>query len=192
MREDLRVIKNKNAIKTAFLNLLDNKDYNDITVSQICRNALVSRTTFYFHYENKEELLEFIYLDVMEEFSRLLLDSYKAPKTELKTHIRTAFEYMTKNSSVIKTFLKLDDHTIMANQKIRNTFITQFEEYAKEHPHLFKKDDYVHFYACLYGASAIETLYWWLNEGMKDNRYNEVENIIYDCLEKGMNKAFFK
>ncbi|MCD7949595.1 MAG: TetR/AcrR family transcriptional regulator [Erysipelotrichaceae bacterium] len=192
MKEDLRVIKNKNAIKTAFLNLLDNKDYNDITVSQICKNALVSRTTFYFHYENKEELLESLYLDIMEEFSNQLLDSYKAPKKELKKYIRIAFEYTTKNSAVIKAFLKLDDHTIMANQKIRNIFINQFEEYTKEHPHLLKKDDYIHFYACLYAASAIETLYWWLDVGMKDNRYSEVENIIYDCLEKGMNKAFFK
>ncbi|MDZ5723391.1 TetR family transcriptional regulator [Eubacteriaceae bacterium ES2] len=60
---DLRVLKNKQLIKSAFLELLSTKRFEDITVSQICQKALINRSTFYFHYENKVELLEVIYID---------------------------------------------------------------------------------------------------------------------------------
>ena len=42
----------------ALIKLLETKDYEYITIKEICRIASVNRSTFYLHYENMNDLLE--------------------------------------------------------------------------------------------------------------------------------------
>ena len=42
----------------ALITLLETKDYEYITIKEICRIASVNRSTFYLHYENMNDLLE--------------------------------------------------------------------------------------------------------------------------------------
>ena len=53
----LSVIKTKNALYNALLELMKEKTFEEIKVSDICNKALVNRSTFYAHYEDKYELL---------------------------------------------------------------------------------------------------------------------------------------
>ena len=57
-KTDLRVVKTKEAIRAAFLTLLDATDYNDITVTAIANEARISRKTFYQHYASIGQLLQ--------------------------------------------------------------------------------------------------------------------------------------
>ena len=42
----------------ALLSLLEEKDFQYVTVKEICKKARVNRSTFYLHYENTVDLLE--------------------------------------------------------------------------------------------------------------------------------------
>ncbi|RIL83445.1 TetR/AcrR family transcriptional regulator, partial [Staphylococcus cohnii] len=50
MAEDRRVRKTQNAIKHAFIQLLNEKDLDKITISDITHKADINRGTFYLHY----------------------------------------------------------------------------------------------------------------------------------------------
>ena len=52
----------------ALISLLENKQFEYITVSEICKKAEVNRSTFYLHYENTADLLE--------ETIKFLLDGF--------------------------------------------------------------------------------------------------------------------
>lgn len=54
---DLRVIKTRRGLRDAFIHLLSEKDYDDISIKDIATEAETARVTFYRHYGNKEELL---------------------------------------------------------------------------------------------------------------------------------------
>lgn len=60
---DRRVSRTRSALRRALLGLLDEKGYEEITVEEITARADVSRTTFYLHYKDKEDLL----LDYLNE-----------------------------------------------------------------------------------------------------------------------------
>lgn len=54
---DLRIIKTKNALYETLEELMKNKTFEEIKVSDICNKALINRSTFYSHYTDKYELL---------------------------------------------------------------------------------------------------------------------------------------
>ena len=69
--------KSRNSFSTslmveALLLLLEKKEYDSITVKEICEKAGVNRSTFYMHYDTKDDLL----VETMKYINaRLLSDS---------------------------------------------------------------------------------------------------------------------
>ena len=52
-KTDLRIIKTKKVIYEALIDLMKEKTFEEIKVSDICNKALINRSTFYAHYEDK-------------------------------------------------------------------------------------------------------------------------------------------
>lgn len=57
-KEDRRIQKTKKSIKKAFIELLNGKNFWEITVNDIADRADISRGTFYLHYQDKFDLFE--------------------------------------------------------------------------------------------------------------------------------------
>ena len=55
--EDLRVVKTIEGIKAAFEELICEKDYEKITVKELCDKARINKKTFYHYYETLDYLL---------------------------------------------------------------------------------------------------------------------------------------
>ncbi len=55
--EDRRVARTRAALHQAFMDLVAERDYDDITIADVITRADVGRSTFYQHYSNKDEIL---------------------------------------------------------------------------------------------------------------------------------------
>lgn len=62
---DIRTAKTKEAMKTAMLDLLHFKKFDEITIKEITMKANVSRLTFYTHYDDKYSIYSEIVKDVL-------------------------------------------------------------------------------------------------------------------------------
>ncbi len=58
-------------MQNALIELVEQKKFDEITISDICRLAGVNRSTFYAHYSNKVELLEEAEQDMISTFGRI-------------------------------------------------------------------------------------------------------------------------
>lgn len=79
MDVDLRIRKSKHHLRKSIITLLQTVPYADINISMICKEANVSRVTFYNYYKNKNELAE--------DIVKILFES-----TIKKTHKETGSE----------------------------------------------------------------------------------------------------
>ncbi|WP_219837002.1 TetR/AcrR family transcriptional regulator [Paenibacillus sp. R14(2021)] len=66
---DLRILKTRKAIKEAFLKLIQTKGYERITVQDIADEAMINRNTFYLHYMDKPDLMEYLCQESMERIN---------------------------------------------------------------------------------------------------------------------------
>ncbi len=62
-----------NSIKDAFLQALLKKDYMQITITDLCKYAGVSRGTFYTHFGNIEQVVEEVFSDALCDIKNMAL-----------------------------------------------------------------------------------------------------------------------
>ena len=58
MKEDLRVVRTRNAIENAFISLIEEKGFENVKMVDIASRANVNQNTIYLHYETKEMIME--------------------------------------------------------------------------------------------------------------------------------------
>ncbi|CAK1240313.1 TetR/AcrR family transcriptional regulator [Fructobacillus tropaeoli] len=67
MKTDARYTKADAAIRATFLEILAHKDFHKISVQEIIKQADINRSTFYAHFLDKDDLMETIQMDLLEE-----------------------------------------------------------------------------------------------------------------------------
>ncbi len=81
-KEDLRIVKTKHSLTVAFFSMLDDTDFDNITVNNLCERAGIRRATFYKHFSDKNDFLTFLIKDVRNKFdSTRLKGNSNAPIT---------------------------------------------------------------------------------------------------------------
>ena len=63
--EDKRIIKTKRSLKAAMIKMLEEESFVSFCITELCREADVSRITFYSHYSDKYALLDDIFNDLL-------------------------------------------------------------------------------------------------------------------------------
>lgn len=56
MKTDKRITRTEQAIRSAFSQLITQKDINDITIKELCNVANINKSTFYLHYHDIYDL----------------------------------------------------------------------------------------------------------------------------------------
>lgn len=104
---DLRVIKTKKALNSTLLELLTIKNFSDITVNEICKKSLVHRTTFYKHFMDKFDLLQYALKENTKEFFNLdLYDRLHKPFQSMeKSFVNKLSDVFEKQMNNDKDFM---------------------------------------------------------------------------------------
>lgn len=78
--KDPRIRRTQSLLQSAFSKLLEEKQFRDISITDICNQADIARVTFYQHYENKEALLVAsvtnFFASIHQGFDQSALDAY--------------------------------------------------------------------------------------------------------------------
>lgn len=161
---DRRQKKTRDAIFRAFQTLLEQKPYSTITVQEIIEEANIGRSTFYAHFETKDDLLQTLCSDIFHHVFTDLLpqeeDTLDSKNLELK--LGHVLYHLRENQVNIRGILAADgDGLFMVYFK---AYLTElFTRYAAVFPREVPEDFLLHH---LVGSFA-ETVKWWASRNME-------------------------
>ena len=69
MPESRRVKMTKRLIKEAFIELLEKKPFNKVSVTDLCNTAEINRSTFYAYYEDVPMLLREVQERIIDDYN---------------------------------------------------------------------------------------------------------------------------
>ena len=131
---DKRILRSVKALKDAFLSCLEQKPFHDITISEIVRLAEYNRGTFYAHFESKEQLLQSIVDEALENMVVHIQAPYKHMQQVdmrlLDASSITLFEYFLHNKRLFKILLSNHLQIDIRHQiavAIERLFVQQYE-----------------------------------------------------------------
>ena len=107
---DLRVKRSRLLLKEALLQLMKEKPFRDIQVTEIADKAQVARPTFYLHYKSKQELLLGLVDDVFNEFYEALSASIINNQIDPKQQNVLVFQYWERYADILRMVIEADIH----------------------------------------------------------------------------------
>lgn len=85
-KNESRYYNSAKKMNLALISILDEKDFLDITVKEICQKAAVNRSTFYLHYENTYDLLKETLDNLYKDFFSRYDETIKMDRLSNKTN----------------------------------------------------------------------------------------------------------
>ena len=173
----------------ALIQLLNKKEYEFITIKEICAKAGVNRSTFYLHYDTKEDLLE----ECLENTNKHFLTYFNENTHEFINKLKTCpiedlilitHDYLLPYLKYIKENKII--HLVAVKHKIVMDTVEKFNELNK---YVFKPifsrfgiDEKSSKYIILYYLNGVNAIIneWILNDCKDEIEF--IEKIIMDCI----------
>lgn len=124
---DVRVRRTYRQLIESFLQLLNEKTYDEISISEICEGADVHRATFYKHFDDKTEFLNFCVKQLLSEvdFSGVLtFPSPENVKESCMSFVKVLFTFIDKHKILFAAVFS-DKHSLSFDTTLINV-ITEF------------------------------------------------------------------
>lgn len=191
---DLRVIKTLKRIDSALLDCLGATPFEKITVEQLCRTALINRSTFYKYYTSK--------YDLMQRYLQRALDDFRCQVNvafihAAPDHIQDVI--YQKNFENVLCFLykhQEEYRVLWSIPQKENVFIQMIDivhdsilEALRGSGSRSPITPYADLYARLFASDMMNLVRWWMQ--YKDTvSARDVQSLMCDNMKQGMFRTF--
>ena len=171
-RENRRVLMTKRMMKDALLELLEQHELVDISVTAICEAADVHRSTFYKYYKNQADLLRSLEQEYLDQIPMPPRDPRQWDEEQLLAETTAFFDYVKRNERAFGILLGESTSSDFAARliKLLHSKYTEPDEGG---------NGMASYYAQLYVANgAVGMLREWVNAGFPVSS-REIAEMMY-------------
>lgn len=188
-RVDKRTIKTKKAIKRAFIELLSRKNVNDITITDISREADINRKTFYNNYSGIHEIINEIEEELFTTFKAQIKD------LDVSREINNPYNVLIRLTSLLDSDYQF--YAKILSSDLNTHLITKIVGYLREQTKKVLKaksnyDEYEMNIVVEYSISGMLSVYQeWLGSGREEpieKLAHTISNLFYEGIEKHLVK----
>ncbi|MBR0435913.1 MAG: TetR/AcrR family transcriptional regulator [Clostridia bacterium] len=163
-------------LRTALIELMQEKPFNEITIKEICEQADLNRTTFYLHYTDQFALLA----DVENEVYQKTLETLKnvKPAADAPGMIETFLNYIKSNASLFRILFVDADSEGFRSRFIQNMlnhlrFNIPLSCAAEEEPYLL----------CFLMQGSVHMIMEWIKRGF-DMEPGQLAALIFRACNR--------
>ena len=175
-RENPQKAISKEWIAKALFDLMSEKPYKEITITEVSERADLARRTFYRHFETIDDVLDYILETSSGQFAAFLSEQ---PETDMPSFVRVFFEYWQQHKGFLMLlqkhnllFLLLQKFMPAVRYKLHGDISTNPDAMILE---------YVFYFA---SGGLWNLLLKWLEDGaiLKPEEMAEIANSIVERL----------
>ena len=149
-----------NEIKAAFLDLMREKSYMDITVSDVVKRAKIARMSFYRKFKSVSDVLDSVSEDAFSKFSENALPAFNGNDPKVLREFLFSFLYFFKNDNAKYFFVRKDNVDVLFSK-----FYERMAETEQKIPALSLEEKY----AGIAKFGFVDgTLHKWIATGMTE------------------------
>lgn len=161
-------------IEKTFIQLIQTKEIDEVSVTDICKLSNLNRSTFYSNYIDIYDLAEKVKDRMANEFASMYinnLDNFKQnsnPENYLKM-----FKHIKDNQIFYKTYFKLES----------STFISPIKKYDKDLAKKYYDNKNIDYHIEFFRAGLNAVIKKWLLNGCKESP-EEISEVIISEYKK--------
>lgn len=166
-KTDARVRRTRDALGDALIALMQEKPFDTITVQDVLDRAHVSRSTFYAHYSDKDDLLMSDAEEFFEAISMAL--SAHGDKSDRVFPVQEFFAHLSDVQPFFKALVKSGKY--QENMELaRGHFARGIERRLSELPRARSiPPNQLPAIAFTHAGALLSLLTWWLDRGMRES-----------------------
>lgn len=180
--EDRRIRRTKRLLRQALADLMQEKEFKNITVTDVVDRADINRGTFYVHYRDVYDLREKIEDEMIADFRSMLADHLPgaehvdSEQQSLRPVIEQTIDYLEENEAMVRSLLRTS-----GSDGFRDKIVRVIEECRLNISHPPReKDVYI---AQFIAAGAIGVISKWLLHDSPLSR-----SLLIDFLDEVLGK----
>jgi len=182
-KTDARVRRTRDALGDALIALMQEKPFDTITVQEVLDRAHVSRSTFYSHYSDKDDLLMSDAEEFFEAISMAL--SAHGDKSDRVFPVREFFTHLSDVQPFYKALVK--SGKFQENMELaRGHFARGIERRLSELPRSKSiPPNQLPAIAFTHAGALLSLLSWWLDRGMRESPA-EMDELFHRMIWHGV------
>ncbi len=175
---DRRQRKTRAAILAAFTDLLSKKSYGKITVQEIIDLADVGRTTFYAHFETKDDLLQELCTELFDHIIESAKGSANAGSGQPESVFSHLLQHLDEDKNISALLLSESGGFFMRYFKERLDELVELEYGISKREGKLPREFLVNHIS----GSFVEMVQWWL-KGHKKYTPEELGDYFNEAIE---------
>ena len=168
IQNNKRKKESQRKIEKAFVNLLQEKELSQITVTDICKMTGLNRTTFYNNYLDIYDLADKIRLRLVEDVGDLYED--ERTKKYNSNDFSKIFRLIKENQLFFKTYFKLENNPNVLPMEEKFLYDTNLSKH-------YYNDQYIDYHIEFFRAGFNAVVKKWLEDDCKESP-DEMYQII--------------
>ena len=135
-KTDLRIRKTCKALCDAFVTILEKKRFDDLTVNELCDEAMIRRATFYKHFADKYDFFSFFIRQKQDQFISQAKE--ETPPNGIYAYTlyltQRSILYFKEHESLIQNILKSDLSASLLdifNEEIHSNILSNLKEHQQ-------------------------------------------------------------
>jgi AcrR family transcriptional regulator len=189
-KSDRRVQKTRQALQEALITLVLEKGYDAVMVQDILDRANVGRSTFYAHYQDKDDLLANRFEDLQKAFedhAQLILAQSLTTSEEINMEVNLplfVLRYMEHEHRLFKALLGKQGSTKHGNH-FRGFFLKYTRNVLKNHARTQLSPYQLEIVAQYLTSAFMTPVIWWIDNDMPCS-VDELYGLIARLIEPGL------
>lgn len=176
-RVDRRITKSKRALRSALIDLMEERGFDAVSVNDLCARADLNRGTFYNHFRDKEDLLSTLEDEVMADldcFQAQMQDltvgellGYRTRKKPLPLLV-DLFDYLREQGDFLHAVLGPGGDASFG-PRLRDAVCTNLVQSVLHERYRNDPTPFVGYYVAFYASAYLGVIQRWIETDMRES-----------------------